>query len=205
MNDIELLFGDKADKININDYKFNESGDTLLKYNGKEMYPVIPNIKHIGNSCFLNNEYIAAAVIPICVETIGAEAFKGCHKLMSVNIADTVVSIGNNCFENCVKLKKLRLSNSIKIIPEYCFYNCNIARVILRSSIEEIREYAFVNCNGIAVKFDRYSIKIANTAFFGCMDMHASVFKGSDAEKYCTDHFIPYITTRRRKDERTEL
>lgn len=84
-------------------------------------------------------------VIPGIVNVIGENAFKGCDKLVSVEIPSTVTRIEEGAFSNCFRLKSIYIPNSVKSIALDAFCNCISLNSIefngkTYGSVDEFRE-----------------------------------------------------------------
>lgn len=100
-----------------NDDFIIENG-VLLKYEGDDNYPIIPEgIKGIGEKAF-SRSWLHSIVIPNGTEYIGADAFSDCHFLSNIVLPDSVKKIGKGAFKDCANLK------NIKIDPKNEVYHC---------------------------------------------------------------------------------
>ncbi len=73
----------------------------------------------------VKDEDITSCVIPYGVTSIGREAFRACHNLMSVTIPDSVTSIGSWAFEGCTSLESITIPDRVTSIGEYAFLGCD--------------------------------------------------------------------------------
>ena len=62
------------------------------------------------------------------ITTIGANAFNGCSKLISLNLSN-LKKIEDNCFANCSSLETITIKNPITIGTS-AFYNCNKLKIV---------------------------------------------------------------------------
>ncbi len=130
------------------------------------------------------------------VTVIGKKAFKECHMLRTVIVADTVTTIENNAFERCDRLKtvilgsgvqslgyksfaecevleSIYLPQSLKTIGNNCFIRCfALDNVIIPKSVTSIGNYAFSDCTGMTnVTFEDGEFTIGEYAFSWCLKL----------------------------------
>ena len=170
-------------------YENNDSGVTVLGYQGGETVLVIPDT--------LEGRPVTA---------IAESAFKGMTSLKAVSVPDTVTSIGKSAFEGCKNLTSLRtpvytcegapyfgalfgattheanggfvpvsLSTLVltrgTAIPDYAFYACRGLEVVaLPNETVEIGSFAFYGCEGLAyiTTADTALTTVGEHAFSGC-------------------------------------
>jgi len=102
--------------------------------------------------------------IPDFITELGANAFKGCSKLVSVYMHDNVTKIGESAFSNCSALENINVPKNLETIEESAFVRCDdLISVSLNGGIGEIGKGAFSNCKNLA-KF-----AVSNTVYtIGC-------------------------------------
>ena len=93
---------------------FTADKKTLLSYpNGKteEHYDVPRGTEHISDWAFNDDGSLPLKTIslPIGLKTIGAYAFAGCQRLISLTVPLTVTEIGEQAFSTCISLERLSL------------------------------------------------------------------------------------------------
>lgn len=84
-------------------------------------------------------------VIPDNVKQIGAEAFKKCTEITSVQIPDSVEIIGEAAFADCSHLTTVEGGNQVKEIRDRAFAGCPIETIRIPASVEKIGLRAFDN------------------------------------------------------------
>lgn len=111
------------------------------------------NLKEIGESAFQNCTYIysektddaRSVIIPGAVDVIGADAFRECTKMTSINL-DNVEEIGDRAFYNCKLLKSVNLK-SAGSIGKQAFANIEKLTVKEVSDSCDYTDDAFLNSN----------------------------------------------------------
>ena len=81
----------------------------------------------IGAEAFASNPALTQATVGRDggVITIGPSAFKSCHALTSLTLAEGVTGVGDNCFNNCYSLTQLTLPSTLTAIGESAFEYTN--------------------------------------------------------------------------------
>lgn len=94
-------------------------------------------IENIKDNAFRDNEYIETAVLPLCNMTIGANAFRGCSNLKSIDVGYTLSdNIGKDtlcvsAFADCHALKTATIRSNIKVLQDSVFANCTSMDTII--------------------------------------------------------------------------
>ena len=94
---------------------YTADGKTLLKYpNGRkaEHYDVPAGTEAIGKNAFGDDNIdlpLKTVSLPIGLKRIGADAFSGCGRLMSLTVPLTVTELDPTAFDCCVSLERLSL------------------------------------------------------------------------------------------------
>jgi hypothetical protein len=79
--------------------------------------------------------------------SIGANAFAGCWRLISVTLPPTVTTIGSNAFTMCSGLASSPITNHVTEIGDYAFNYCySLTEIELPSSVTSIGNRAFDRC-----------------------------------------------------------
>ena len=74
--------------------------------------------------------------MPKGLTRIGDYAFSNCA-MSSVNIPNTVTSIGAGAFDGCEKLVSVTIPKSVTDIAKYTFRNCDKLKIKLPESLKE--------------------------------------------------------------------
>jgi hypothetical protein len=103
------------------------------------------------------------------VQTIGKEAFRNCHCLLSANIPGSVTFLGQYSFGNCTVLGSISIPGSVKTIDFGAFYECTyLDSVTLGYGIETIGANSFQYLTYLSSISIPGSVKtIDNYAFYG--------------------------------------
>ena len=84
------------------------------------------------------------------VTSIGAEAFKGCSSLTSINIHSSVTSIGKYAFSECSSLTSINIPSSVTSIGERTFEGCSaLTSINIPNSVTSIGWCAFNGCSAL--------------------------------------------------------
>ena len=108
--------------------------------------------------------------IPISVKEIATSAFKGCTKLVGIDIHDNVSNIDGSSFLGCHNLKRFIIPKGVTVINGQLFYGCdNLEEVKMHESITHIRNSAFYECKSLkAIELPASITDIVYTSFTGC-------------------------------------
>ncbi len=107
--------------------EFEIDGETLVEYNGKDDYAVVPEeVTKIGENAFANaKKFLKRVAFYDTLTEIGENAFADCFALEQVELSASLTKIGNGAFKNCKKLKHIkRVPDGLKNIGENAFAGC---------------------------------------------------------------------------------
>ena len=118
------------------------------------------------------------------IVSIRNNVFDGCTALQStmerhLPFHNALVDIGDAAFQNCRALEYVHLPDSVRTLGERVFYGCsNLREVRLpeNNDFMAIRRGCFFTAGLQRIRIPRSVIRIENTAFLGCSDMHTVVF-----------------------------
>ena len=161
LHSVRIYLSQEATNGNSLNYQ-NLLSDVIIDFNGcSELNTIVlPNIgiTTIGANAFKGCKSLTSIDLPDSITTIGANAFKGCEKLSSVYIPYQVTTINANAFNGCKSLTNIVLPKNITTIGEYAFANCE--------KLQSVRsEMTIVNNNGNVVNNDKEVVNIAPNAF----------------------------------------
>ncbi|EJK77383.1 hypothetical protein THAOC_00790, partial [Thalassiosira oceanica] len=70
--------------------------------------------------------------VPSTVTELGNEAFKGCDKLVEVQLNEGMQKIGKKAFQYCIDLRSVTIPSTVTLLDEWAFHGCsNLSEVIL--------------------------------------------------------------------------
>ena len=130
---------------------------------------VIPtSVTAIGASAFYGNTRLLTIDIPEGVSIIDNSAFSGCSSLTDVKFPTTLTSIGSTAFSGCKKLSSVLLPEGLKTIDQTAFQNCtNLKKVSIPSTVTKMSYNVFAGCSKLA------KVEVASTT---PLSIDASVF-----------------------------
>ena len=152
---------------NIADYTFKECNSL------REI--IIPNcVENIGQSAFYNcsHLFIRENGLPSNLSSMGMCAFAYCESLVSIKIPIGVQILPNDLFKGCSSLERVILPDSISIIPNDCFKDCiSLIDINIPSNLNTISVGAFRNCSSLTsdyLYFPESLTHIYHSAFRYC-------------------------------------
>ena len=154
--------------------KYGEDGKNIIKCdNGVTGHIDIPiGITHISSEAFENCSGIESISIPYTVNSIGRDAFCGCHNLRDVYISDLSAWL-NIRFDGSCTFDGLSYPQSMANplwYAERLFLNNEIVEdLVIPEGIESICDYAFCLYEGLkSITFPKSMTTIGHGAFFRC-------------------------------------
>lgn len=125
------------------------------------------------NSHVNHDENLRLLIVSGNVINIEDSAFEGSIKLESIRMYSGLVKIGANAFANCVNMTGVAIPGGTLEIGPRCFQGCSKLRSVkIPKSVKTIGEEAFAGCQNLVIYGEA----------------------GSDANQYCTDHGIPFVS-----------
>jgi hypothetical protein len=125
---------------------------------------------------------ITKVVIEHGVTDIGAYAFYGFTRLISVTIPNSVKKIYGGAFSNSFALTSITIPKSVTHIGDAAFDSAGLKSVVIPDSVYRINS-AFTNCKNLtSVKLSKHARFIGEWAFFGCANLTAIEFPKSVVE-----------------------
>lgn len=184
-------------------YGETDDGLFVTNYYGTDTEVIIPMI-HGGKTVVgiyanaFENSAITKIVIPTTVTAIGDSAFKGCSKLVSIQLSDNILSIGTSAFANCVLLEEIDLPSELTVLKQSLFSGCYalknatfgnkitklefgifsqckaLTQIELPDSIEHMGGSCFSFCdNLVSIKLPANLVEIGSSAFSWCDSLEA--------------------------------
>ncbi len=162
LEDNGFLFFKTADTNYLVGYVGTESNLTLpATYDGKTYA--------IYNNAFSNNNKIVNVTIGAGVTSIGAEAFRKCARLASVDFTGSTIStIPAYTFDGCTGLVTVTLSNGITEVGEYAFRECTSLGEVNLKNVANIGIRAFQGSGVTKLVAGTTLTAIPNDVFSGC-------------------------------------
>lgn len=102
---------------------------------------------------------ITKLTLPSSVKYIGANAFKNCTTLESINIPSGVTKISDYAFYGCKALTAITLPEGVESIGQYAFYGCAAIKTLtIPANVSFIGAFSFKGCFGLTeVTFDNFA------------------------------------------------
>lgn len=156
--------------------EYNYDGTILNRlpeeYDG--MFEVPEGVTEIADSAFMDCQSLSAISLPSTLPKIGNYAFKRCESLQAITIPDSVTEIGQAAFWMCHSLTDVVLSRSLCEIAYEAFCETAIEHLVIPESVKSIGECAFEDCYNLYDVVLPENIRIADSAFKGCVDLHSA-------------------------------
>lgn len=133
-------------------------------------------VTYIGAEAFKYCYALESIDIPDGVTIIAGLAFKDCTSLTYIDMPASLERIGDNCFEGCEKLASIELPEGLVHIGEYAFRDTAIAELVFPSTIEMIGSHGMESL----VKADMSAMTVGTmdnvyTLFFGCSNLETVI------------------------------
>ena len=134
----------------LSDFEFenNETGVTLVKYNGDDPYLIVPTaiegkaVTEIASGAFVGHSYSSSQVsapydivLPDTLTTIEDNAFSSIG-IRSMIIPDSVTTFGN-AFTDCLDLEELVIGSGVRKWPER--FNTNLKSLVISEKNEHLK------------------------------------------------------------------
>lgn len=156
--------------------EYNYDGTILNRlpeeYDG--MFEVPEGVTEIADSAFMDCQSLSAISLPSTLTKIGDYAFKRCESLQEITIPDSVTEIGQAAFWMCHSLTDVVLSRSLCEIDDEAFCETAIEHIVIPESVRSIGERAFEDCYNLYDVVLPENIRIADSAFKGCVGLHSA-------------------------------
>lgn len=149
----------------IGDYNFQgakklirlEADEALLKIGAygfenceKLLFIDISYAEEIGEAAFKNNARITGAGVGYLkldkVQTIGAEAFRGCSTIAKATLGSQLTSLEEGVFADCTKLSQFTIPSSVTAIKKEAMSGCSeLVDINIPAAVKSIGQHAFAN------------------------------------------------------------
>lgn len=108
----------------------------------------ILNVTNISSSAFRGCSRLVSVNIPNSIIKMGSDVFKGCTSLTSIEIPSSVVEIGSSAFSGCYSLSSCIIQPGLKKLDSWFFQNCSsLQNFIIPSTVAEVSNQVFVGCD----------------------------------------------------------
>ena len=136
-------------------------------------------VPYLGSTSFENGKlsYFFEGSVPSSLKAvkvmafkdniIGAEAFKNCTGLTTVELPEGVVAVGEDAFNGCTSLASFSFGE-IMSVDNRAFKGCEALKGVDLSRLEVIGEEAFKGCSALSKADLTSAYVIDNEAFKGC-------------------------------------
>ena len=182
---ITILFSIKSNAELIDGicYNLTDSGAVVISggdYSGEIVIPekIVSSGRQytviaIGAQAFRKCYSLTSIQMPNTVKYIYSEAFEFDSKLNHVQLSINLRSIARQAFKECTSLESISLPNSITDIDNGVFEKCtNLKEVKLSSSLKTIPVVCFFNCSSLtSIEIPNSITDIDNSAFEGCINL----------------------------------
>lgn len=129
--------------------------------------------------------------VPEGTRLLGAGAFSGCDRLLSVTLPGGVLSLGAYAFAGCTSLSAVTLPDSLQIIGSYAFAGCTaLAGLSLPSNVWQIEDHAFYGCTSLSGVSLPSGIRTVGAFAFGMTALSYTEWGGG---KYVGNDQNPYL------------
>ncbi len=132
------------------------------------------------------------------VVSIGAEAFRACSGLTSIDIKDGIQAIGDSAFSSCSGLTLVVIPGSVASIGTYAFYGCSeLTSIVIPESVTSIGTYTFGYCSGLtSIVIPESVTSIGEYAFSNCSELTSiNIPRSVTSIEYCTFHYCNKLTS----------
>ena len=127
-----------------------DSAIQIVGYKGNDTEVKVPtrigslSVISIGAGAFAGNDKIVSVKLHNDITELGDGAFKGCTALKEVEKIKSLESIGVGCFEGCTALESFTIPDTVTEVPEKCFLGCtSLKEVDVHKNIKGVAKDAF--------------------------------------------------------------
>ena len=149
-----------------------EGGEVAKKLKTKlSRVRIAPLVTEIPHDTFRGCKKLVEVQLNEGLQVIGERAFEGCTSLRrSVTLPSSVIKLGEDAFRGCYNLAKVTLGEELKFIGRCAFLDCKALRsVTIPSTVTKIAPQAFRCCkNLIELRLNEGLAIIGGHAFQDC-------------------------------------
>ena len=124
----------------------------------------------IGALAFYGCERLVSVSLPASLTRIGVRAFKDCTALLYINFPAVTREIGTAAFENCASLSNIHLPEGLLRIDNYAFSRCSsLIAVTVPQSVRYFGSVVFAYCKNLthATILCEFG-ELPDWTFYGC-------------------------------------
>jgi hypothetical protein len=130
-------------------------------------------LRHINKYAFSSSGLEIIKIPPGVIE-IGLGAFRGCMKLMRVDLPNIdIYTIAECLFMNCESLQGITLPSSITKIKPWAFCQCkSLKKIVIPELVSQIEKSAFGGCSSLDnVHVPSNVTKMGESVFYYCTSL----------------------------------
>lgn len=123
---------------------------------------------------FYRKTNLQEIALPRNIQTIADDSYSGafynCSNLKRVTLPEGLTAIGANCFRECSKLESIDLPSTVHTLGKLAFYNCKaLTSAVIPEGVETIPQSLFANCSALTTINMPSKVKdIGEEAFYQC-------------------------------------
>ena len=126
------------------------------------------------SGAFYNCTNLKRATLPEGLTAIGANCFRECSKLESIDLPATVGSLGNLAFYNCKALTAIVIPEGVETIPRSLFANCSaLTSATLPSTLKSMESEAFSSTGLKEITIPEGVTSLGNNLFNACKSLES--------------------------------
>ena len=130
------------------------------------------NVTNVG-TIFQNVDVLTSITLPTTLEIMGADAFKGCTSLATVNLGqlDKLTTIGDNAFDGCTALTSVTIPAGVTAVADNAFAPntaiVNNTKILFKAYVNSKGKVSVFNTPKLNLAFVDGGgyVKIADNAF----------------------------------------
>ena len=150
---------------------------------------VSEGVTSLGANAFRDCSRLQSLDLPESLTAMGDFVFYGCKSLYDVSLPDHIQQLPTSAFGGCVGLIDVDLPSDLKHIGNGAFTACEImSRMLLPEGVESIGEFSFEGCTMLrTVTMPKSLRSIGRGAFFGCESLTDVTIPAAQSEigAYC--------------------